>query len=292
MKFESPSVNVSINSFWHKGNEVDLGEKIEQIGSVWKSNNAGQIYRDNFFYAEPDFGWVSGISGADKIKSRVTGVGWKVITNNGDPIVAGKDGITWKNLRENPSWVEKTQENLKKEKKIKIQRVPYYEVKSNGTTKIIDLSKNTCIVNVGSTSYEKGIYAYLIIGFAQGSASKENGKGYRLSWKDVGNNFLVNGYGCENLKDWLNKEISLGVDWSWTNDDKSWTAREDSMVVLRSGDGIIWVGGDNEKPIVPIVLGLVFNKVTVVEQKRDGEWNYENIAQNTWDEILQDNEDS
>ena len=279
MKFKSPDVKVSIQSFLHKRNATGLGTELGKIGDVWKGNKTGQMYRDSFYYVEPNFGWLKGIEGSEKIQSKVSGVGWKVITNNGDPIVAGKEGITWKDLRENPSWVVANQTDLKKEKSIKIRRAPYYEVKNtDGSTQTIDLSENTCIVNVGSTSTEGGVYAYLVIGFAQGKAKKESGNEYRLSWENVGNNFLISGYGCDNLKGWFNGDVNLGVDWSWNDGGGKWTAREDSMVVLKRDEEIINLTGVSGDAVVPIVLGLVLDKVTVVQPNRPRGWTYNSLT--------------
>lgn len=291
VKFNNPQVKVSSNYVLDKRSKEGLGTEKGKIGSVWKGNETGKIYRDNFFYVEPHFGWLAGISGTEKIKSKVSGIGWKVISNKGDPIIAGESGIAWGELRKDPSWISNTQEELKKEKTIRIQQVPYYETEKDGIKHTVDLSENTCIVNVGNRVNGKGVDAYLIIGFAQGSGEKEDKKGYRLSWKNIKDDFLVKGYSCKSLSSWFNNGVSLGLDWSWASDNGSWSALEDSMVVLKSGGGIIYVNGDGVKPVVPIVLGLVVNKLTAEWQyKADDDWR-EKYGKIKWDKVLSNKEE-
>ncbi|AHC40122.1 hypothetical protein OVS_00660 [Mycoplasma ovis str. Michigan] len=270
VKFERPNVKVNVNYILDKRNEAGLGTEIGKIGDVWKGNKTGQIYRDKFFYTEPDFGWISNIKDANKIKSKVSGIGWKIIKNNGDPIIAGKDGITWKDLRENPSWANSNQEDLKKEKEIRIQRVPYYETRDkDGSTQIIDLSEGTCVVNIGEVGSKD---VYLVIGFAQGSGKNEGNGKYRLSWENADKNFLVKNYGCKNLPLHKGSKLRLRPDWSWNTGEGNWSARKDSMIVLGNDSGIIQIGGDEERPIVAVALGLVVNKAQIIKERDENGW--------------------
>ncbi|AHC40128.1 hypothetical protein OVS_00690 [Mycoplasma ovis str. Michigan] len=158
----------------------------------------------------------------------------------------------------------------------------------NGNTQIIDLSENTCIVNVGSMNLEEGIHAYLVVGFAQGRGKNGGGGKYRLSWENADKNFLVKNYGCKNLPWHTGSNLRLRPDWSWNTGEGNWSARGDSMIVLGNDSGIIQIGGEGDRPIVAVVLGLVYNKVTVKWKNRTKSGWEKASEEGGWRGILKD----
>ncbi|AHC40132.1 hypothetical protein OVS_00710 [Mycoplasma ovis str. Michigan] len=96
--------------------------------------------------------------------------------------------------------------------------------------------------------------------------------------------------------------IKLGIGYSLKSDNSNWSAREGSLVVLKSGDGIIQVNNDKGKPVILIVLGLVCNKIqawTVNLARKGGEPEdegrevilddqYDDWNQQSWNDVVSD----